>query len=168
MHLAPSRGPKDREELRGETDLQGFPAQVRQFLHPHLLRGFLQRPVGTSSATETHCLSFPHVLLPVQWKAPLPSPAGGRHLGPGQSSQRGTCWVRGALGSGDTGQWEPQAAETPAPGCRDLGKQGSWAEDPQIARTPDSELQVHAQRVGRTEMGKYHRRSAWCSRLVAG
>lgn len=55
--LTPSRGSKDGEELRGEADLQGFPAEVREFLHPHLLRGVLQRPVGASSVTETHCFS---------------------------------------------------------------------------------------------------------------
>lgn len=137
MHLTASRGSKDREELRGEADLQGFPAEVRQFLHPHLLCGFLQRPVGTSDM-EARCFS------PAQEKAPLSHlPVGGGHLDLWQGGQHGPSGTESErpawLLQGYQSMGGPRAAGT-------LNRR-----DPRGVETPGSELQMLPWWVGMTQ-----------------
>lgn len=61
------RGTKDRQEFRGAADFQGFPAEICQRLHPHFLRGFLQRPVGDERAFWDFSLLVAFSGLSIMW-----------------------------------------------------------------------------------------------------
>ena len=118
MHLTPSRGSKDGEELRGEADLQGFPAQVRQLLHAHLLRGFLQRPVGAALVTRTHRLPQLAPPRPIEGFPPpsphrqeAPRPKAEQSVSSSCCCGRAEAWLlRGPQGQGP---WGLQTAGAP-------------------------------------------------------